>query len=196
MLHIKRGAPVSTFPLESMRRDWYRAANVITGVRLLLFWLPGVLLLAAPTSVAMRWWSLVAFLVIALTDGLDGWVARRYNQITEWGKFLDPLVDKFLVVTTLIAICIVYPEPLLIAAAALVIAREIIVTLQIRTRGKLVAASWSGKVKMVAQVVMICAWLMPLEGVWAPARIIFTAFAVIMTIYSWWRYYDLFVRKG
>lgn len=178
------------FPMESFKRDWYKAANLISLLRLILVGLPVALLLSVPTDDIHRWLAAGAFLTVALTDVVDGYVARRFNQVTQWGIFLDPLVDKVLVGAMLIAVSII--NPLLWLVTAFVFIREVVVALQIRSRGKLVAAVWSGKLKMAAQVVMIAAWVMPIS-LWL--QVLATVVAVVMTIWSWVDYYDRFVRK-
>ena len=179
---------------ESFRNDWYRAANIVTSVRLLLFWVPAALLLSNPSSDVSRWWATGAFLAIALTDNVDGYIARRFTQVTEWGKFLDPLVDKLLVATTLIALAVVYP--VLWGVVVFVFIREVVVTLQIRMsrKGEIVAAVWSGKIKMLLQVVMIIVWLIPGGGVWSVVRLVATLLAVAATFYSWIDYTKRFTN--
>ena len=100
----------------------------------------------------------VVFALAAATDGLDGYIARRRNQITNFGKLMDPLADKLLVVAALISL--VELDRLAAWIAMVIIAREIAVT-GLRTlaaeQGVVVAASWLGKVKTTLQIAAIFA---------------------------------------
>ena len=110
------------------------------------------------------WTGLIAaiiFAITSLTDMLDGKIARKYNLITDFGKFMDPLADKFMVFGAML--CIIYRyeaiRPVFIWAAAIVMFRELAVTsIRLVVSGKeglVVAASWLGKIKTVLQVVCI-----------------------------------------
>jgi CDP-diacylglycerol--glycerol-3-phosphate 3-phosphatidyltransferase len=96
------------------------------------------------------------FALAALTDGLDGYIARRKQQITTFGKLMDPLADKLLVVAALISL--VSLDRLAAWVAMVIIARELAVT-GLRgvaaERGVVIAASWLGKVKTLLQVAAI-----------------------------------------
>lgn len=184
--------------VESIRKDWYRPANVISGLRLLLAWVPAIILLSHPGDPTMRWWAVGVFLLVALTDALDGFVARRFNQVTEWGKFLDPLVDKVLVALMLVAISVL--EPKLWSVTVLILVREVVVTFQLRSRGVMVPAVWSGKVKMALQVAMIMVWMMPLREAlpglsWEVVQYMTTFAAVWATIWSWADSYKRFIAS-
>jgi len=100
----------------------------------------------------------IVFALAAATDGLDGYIARRRNQITNFGKLMDPLADKLLVVAALI--CLVDLNRLAAWIAMVIIAREIAVT-GLRTlaaeQGVIVSASWLGKVKTTLQIAAIFA---------------------------------------
>ncbi len=101
------------------------------------------------------------FLVTSLTDMLDGKIARKRNLITNFGKFMDPLADKFMVFGVLLAILVRFGElaPVLVWVTALVILRELAVTsvrlIASGSSGKVIAASYLGKAKTVTQVVCI-----------------------------------------
>lgn len=101
------------------------------------------------------------FILTALTDMLDGKIARKFNMITDFGKFIDPLADKFMVFGALIGIlyCFENLQPLFIWATLIVIFRELAITslrlLISNSSGKVVAAAWLGKVKTVTQVICI-----------------------------------------
>lgn len=98
----------------------------------------------------------IIFIIASLTDKLDGYIARSRNQITNFGKFMDPLADKLLVTTALISLVELHVVPAW--AAIIIIAREFAVS-GLRTvaasEGKVIAASWWGKIKTVIQIIAI-----------------------------------------
>ncbi len=101
------------------------------------------------------------FGLTAYTDHLDGKIARKYNLITDFGKFIDPLADKFMVFGALIAILVSRPDiaKIFVFVAATIMLRELAVTslrlVVASSAGKVVAASWWGKVKTATQCVSI-----------------------------------------
>ncbi len=101
------------------------------------------------------------FALTAFTDMLDGKIARKYNLITDFGKFIDPLADKFMTFGALIAILVVRDDiaPLFVWVAAIIMLRELTVTslrlVVAGSSGKVVAASMAGKIKTVSQCVSI-----------------------------------------
>ncbi len=100
------------------------------------------------------------FIIASATDGIDGHIARKYNQVTDFGKFIDPLADKILVVAALI--CMVEFGWIYSVAVIIIIAREFMVTglrLVAISSGKVIAAGMSGKLKTVIQIVVISAIL-------------------------------------
>ena len=101
--------------------------------------------------------SCVVFAVASLSDILDGQIARRCNQVTDLGKFLDPLADKVLVIAAMAMFCEwgIYPA----WALMIVLAREFAVTglrLIAAGKGRVIAAGWSGKIKTASTMVCIC----------------------------------------
>lgn len=94
-------------------RDWGKFPNTLTIARLILFPVPLIMLVIDSTSVTMRLWTTVTFVVIILTDKLDGWLARRWNQVSDFGKLWDPLADKFFMVATMAGMCAteIFPSP-------------------------------------------------------------------------------------
>ena len=104
----------------------------------------------------------VIFALTGFTDMLDGKIARKYNLVTDFGKFIDPLADKFMVFGALIAILTAYGyiADLFVWVSAVVMLRELAITsLRLVVVGKsgiVIAASWWGKVKTATQIVAIC----------------------------------------
>lgn len=103
------------------------------------------------------WIALGVFILASLTDYVDGHIARKYNQVSDFGKFLDPLADKLLVIAAMTMFC----EWGIIPAWALmiVLTREFAVTglrLVAVGKGKVIAAGWSGKIKTASTMVGLC----------------------------------------
>lgn len=97
--------------------------------------------------------ALVLFCVASFTDFLDGYVARKYNQVTDFGKFVDPLADKLLVASALI----LFVEQKAMAGwmVCVILARELIITslrVVAANKGRVLAATWTGKVKTCVQI--------------------------------------------
>ena len=130
-------------------------ANKLTILRIIL--VPvflGVLYAGFPGS---NIWALIIFIVASLTDLLDGYIARHYNQITNFGKFMDPLADKILVMSAMCWFVEVHQMPGW--ALAIVLFREFAVSgmrLVAVEQGKVIAAAWSGKVKTASTMVCLC----------------------------------------
>ena len=101
--------------------------------------------------------ALVIFIVASVTDFVDGYVARHYNQVTDFGKFMDPLADKVLVLTSMICFCAMGRFPAW--ALVIVMAREFAVSglrLVAVDNGRVIAAAWSGKVKTASTMICLC----------------------------------------
>lgn len=134
-------------------------ANKLTLLRVILVPLFMIFLLLDSTWAQVT--ALVIFVIASLTDMLDGKIARKYNQITNFGKFMDPLADKML--TT--AAFLIFMEKGIIGSWALMIilAREFMVSgvrLLAAGEGNVIAASFWGKFKTVSQMVAIIATIL------------------------------------
>ncbi len=111
-----------------------------------------------------KWIALAIFIIASLTDLLDGKIARKYNLVTNFGKFMDPLADKLLVCSALI--CLMALERIPAWIVIVIIAREFIIN-GFRTlaadNGVVIAASYWGKFKTTFQMVMICLMIADIE---------------------------------
>ena len=103
------------------------------------------------------WASLGVFILASITDYIDGQIARKFNQVSDFGKFLDPLADKLLTIAAMVMFCEWGSFPAW--ALMVVLTREFAVTglrLVAVGKGKVIAAGWSGKVKTFATMVGLC----------------------------------------
>lgn len=132
--------------------------------------------------------ALIIFVVASLTDMLDGKIARKYNLVTNFGKFMDPLADKVLVSSAMICLVALKPDVMPAWAVIIILAREFIISgfrLVASDAGIVIAASWWGKCKTVSQMAMVIIMLANIN--WAPMRIIEIVvmwIAVVLTVIS------------
>lgn len=134
-----------------------------------------------------RYVALAIFILASVTDFIDGYIARHYHQVTDFGKFMDPLADKVLVIAAMLW----FVEAGMMPAWALliVIFREFAVSglrLVAVDNGRVIAAGWSGKVKTASTMVCICLMLLPIPTVLSQ---ICVAVIVITTAYSGVEYF-------
>lgn len=134
------------------------------------------------------WISLAIFIIASITDYVDGQIARKHNQITDFGKFLDPLADKLLVIAAMVVFCQWNMLPAW--ALMIILTREFAVTglrLVAVGKGTVIAAGWSGKVKTASTMIGLCVW-MAFPGI-AVLGWIITTVILITTIYSGIEYF-------
>ncbi|NEQ28853.1 MAG: CDP-diacylglycerol--glycerol-3-phosphate 3-phosphatidyltransferase [Microcoleus sp. SIO2G3] len=134
-----------------------------------------------PTPEA-RWICLAIFLVASLTDWLDGYLARKLNQITDLGKFLDPLVDKLLVLAPLLVLIELGQIPAW--GVFLILARELAIAGWRVSQPKITGANIWGKLKTVSQIVAIALLIAPLPQAWQLPSVIAFWISVILTLIS------------
>ena len=157
----------------SLLDGWNAPPNLVTFSRIILVIVFLVLYVKAGAwgvdNVAMRWAAAVIFIIAACTDKLDGWMARKYNQVTELGKLMDPIADKLLICGTLIvagAFNEFGNQILGWVVTALFLIREIGITVMrffvIDTGGKVIAASQAGKYKTLAQCIGLAMLMLPM----------------------------------
>ncbi len=162
--------------------------NRLTILRMILI-LPFVVILL--TGCMGEYSSLVAliiFIVASITDWLDGYIARKDNLITNFGKFMDPLADKMLVTSAMICLLHLRPDMLPAWAVIIIIAREFIISgfrLVASDAGIVIAASMWGKSKTVSQMIMVIIMLADIK--WKYMLVIIAGImyiAVILTVIS------------
>lgn len=137
--------------------------NKLTIFRVILIPFFVVLLLFDLTAYD-KWIALGIFIVASLTDFLDGYIARKYNLVTNFGKFMDPLADKLLVCSAMI--CLVELARIPAWVVIVIIAREFIISgfrLVASDNGVVIAASYWGKFKTTFQILMICLMIADLK---------------------------------
>lgn len=134
------------------------------------------------------WGAFALFVVASLTDFLDGYIARKYHQVSDFGKFLDPLADKLLTIAAMAMFCEWGQIPAW--ALMIVLTREFAVTglrLVAVGKGTVIAAGWSGKVKTASTMVGLCVMMVFPLVPWLCWTI--TGIIVITTVYSGVEYF-------
>lgn len=161
-------------------------ANKLTLARVVM--IPLFLLVLYLHVPGANYWALAIFIVASLTDTLDGYIARHYNQTTDFGKFMDPLADKCLVTAAMLWFVEIGQMPGW--ALLIVIVREFAVSglrMVAADKGRAIAAGWSGKVKTASTMVCIC--LMLLVPQFMELNAICVAVIVLTTIWSGVEYF-------
>lgn len=170
----------------------WNAPNIITGARIIatpfFLWM---LLADGGADGAWRWASAAFFVLAIATDAWDGHIARSRGLITDLGKLLDPIADKFLTGAALVGLSILAELPWWVTI--LILVREIGITVHrlLVAHDVVLAAAWAGKLKTVAQSIAITLALLPLAGVGGAAapviiwvNIVTMAIAFVLTMYS------------
>ena len=160
----------------------WNVPNALTVLRILMVPLFLVLLLAdGGNDVTLRWWALIVFLLAMFTDFVDGYLARRNNLITNFGKIADPIADKSLMAAALIGLAIIVELPWWVPVIILVREFGITVLRFFMIRIAVMPASRGGKIKTVLQTAAIGLFLLifPLSAV-VPSVVY-----VILLVFAW-----------
>jgi len=160
-------------------------ANKLTLARVVM--IPAFLLVLYLDVPAADYWALAIFVIASVTDWLDGYIARNYNQTTDFGKFMDPLADKCLVTAAMLWFVEIGQMPGW--ALLVVIIREFGVSglrMVAADKGRVIAAGWSGKVKTASTMVCIVLMFLPIPAI---VNTICVAVIVLTTIYSGVEYF-------
>ncbi|MBF1988715.1 CDP-diacylglycerol--glycerol-3-phosphate 3-phosphatidyltransferase [Fischerella thermalis] len=154
--------------------NWITFSRLL-GLPFLLYGLPN----PTPTT---RWVCLAIFLVAAGTDWLDGYLARKLNQISDLGKFLDPLVDKLLVLAPLLVLIELGQIPAW--GVFLILARELAIAGWRVNQTTITGANIWGKLKTFSQIIAIALLIAPLPEVWKVPSLIAFWVSVLLTLIS------------
>ena len=144
-----------------------------------------VLFMIGDITNADNYIALAIFIAASLTDTLDGYLARKNNQVTNFGKFMDPLADKLLVCAALI--CLMDLEKLPSWIVIIIIGREFVISgfrLIASDNGVVIAANYWGKIKTVCQMIMIIVVIANLGGFFAIVEQILIYLSLILTVIS------------
>ena len=159
--------------------------NKLTILRVLLIPVFVLFMLTDLGGSAGKWISVVIFIIASLTDLFDGKIARKYNLVTNFGKFMDPLADKLLVCSAMI--CLIEKGSLASWIVIIIVAREFIISgfrLVASDNGIVIAASYWGKFKTTFQMLMIIVLIIDLGGIFDTIGVILTWVALALTIIS------------
>ena len=163
-------------------------ASKITLARVALIPVYMLLMYLSGGAGPMMWAALFIFIFASATDFVDGYIARHYNQVSDFGKFLDPLADKLLVLSCMA----IFVEWGMMPAWALmiVLTREFAVSglrMVASTKGHVIAAGWSGKVKTASTMVGLCVMMVfPASEI---VNVVVTWIIVLTTLYSGVEYF-------
>ena len=167
-------------------------ANYLTIARVVM--IPIFLILMYLHFPGSHYWALAVYVIACLTDLADGYIARHYKQVSDFGKFMDPLADKCLVMAALC--CFVEQGSMASWILAVVLVREFAVSgmrMVAVEKGRVIAAGWSGKVKTASTMVCICLILLGMPPV---VNTICQWIILLTTVYSgveyFWQNRDVF----
>ena len=171
--------------------------NLLTGLRILLI---PVLVVVFYLPVTWRFeGAAIIFAVAAVTDYLDGYLARRWGQITPFGAFLDPVADKLIVAVALVLLVALHAKAILAVPALVIVGREIAVSslrewMAKYSKSRGVAVSFLGKVKTASQMVAITVLLATggqLDSDWVKLGYVLLIVAAALTLWSMYLYLKL-----
>ena len=159
--------------------------NKLTIARMIIVPFLVIFLLTGWGGEANRYISLTLFVVASVTDWLDGYLARKNNLVTNFGKFMDPLADKLLVCSAMI--CMIDLKRLPAWFVIIIIAREFIISgfrLIAAENGIVIAANYWGKFKTASQMIMIILLILHFDGIFVILEQIFIWLSLALTIIS------------
>lgn len=159
--------------------------NKLTIARMIIVPFLVIFLLTGWGGEANRYISLTLFVVASVTDWFDGYLARKNNLVTNFGRFMDPLADKLLVCSAMI--CMIDLKRLPAWFVIIIIAREFIISgfrLIAAENGIVIAANYWGKFKTASQMIMIILLILHFDGIFVILEQIFIWLSLALTIIS------------
>ena len=162
--------------------------NKLTVLRMVLVPFFVAALLLSKTNDSLKWVALALFVIASLTDFADGYIARKYNLITNFGKFMDPLADKILTISGMI--CLIELGRIPSWIVVIIVAREFIISgfrLVAAENGVVIAANYWGKFKTTFQMIMIILMIMNIPQLQLLTNIVMWI-ALALTLISLWTY--------
>jgi len=165
--------------------------NILTSFRIAL--IPVFLIIYYLPGQEAHFWAALVFAIAGITDALDGWVARKFNQFTQFGAFLDPVADKVMVAASLVVVVEDYASWWISIPALTIISRELVVSAlrewmaQIG-RQEQVKVSNLGKYKTIAQMVAIGGLIWEANSFIVVVATILLYVAFVLTLWSMWEY--------
>lgn len=162
--------------------------NKLTVLRMVLVPFFVAALLLSKTNDSLKWVALALFVIASLTDFADGYIARKYNLITNFGKFMDPLADKILTISGMI--CLIELGRIPSWIVVIIVAREFIISgfrLVAAENGVVIAANYWGKFKTTFQMIMIILMIMNIPQLQILTNIVMWI-ALALTLISLWTY--------
>ena len=181
--------------MKKLKFEW-NIPNLLSLVRLALIPVFSVLYLNSENNTPYLIWSLAVLLLSGVTDVLDGYFARRYNQITELGKLLDPIVDKITQLTVLLCLAVRYKQLQVLLAICLVKELlQIIGSILLVSRHNIVkGARWFGKVStftFYGAMLIVLVWpSMPETVLWVLVGIV-----TVTMLFSLYKYTEVYLRS-
>ncbi len=151
------------------KKDGRNLPNRITEARLVLSIVVFFLMVFSQGNLVLQWVSFSFFLLVISTDSLDGYLARKFNQVTEFGKALDPTVDKVLMASVLVPSFFIYKDFQWLIAA--IVACELVVS--IISSIKRNPVNWLGKIRMISQCIAVSFLLLPIDNLFLIKKIFF-----------------------
>lgn len=172
--------------------------NKLSITRIVL--IPVLVALMYPQNEVCRILSIIVFAAAAFTDFLDGYIARKNHIVTDFGKFVDPVADKLLVLSALIMLC--YRQLMLSWVVCIILGRELCVDgLRMIAVGKghVIAAGKLGKIKTVSQIVLVL-WLMVTQKPVIASPVTDNLIGLVLTVWvaviTLWSGVEYFVKNG
>lgn len=162
--------------------------NKLTVLRMILVPFFVATLLMSKSNDSLKWVALALFVIASLTDLADGYIARKYNLVTNFGKFMDPLADKILTISGMI--CLIELGRIPSWIVVIIVAREFIISgfrLVAAENGVVIAANYWGKFKTTFQMIMIILMIMNIPQLQLLTNIVMWI-ALALTLISLWTY--------